>query len=502
MKKMDMDKKKNHRSRRKILAAFLAVFLIASAALTPVYAASGLDRFSDAKSHWASASLEKAVEEGVLNGSDGKLNPNGTLTGAEMAVILVRKSGVQQWEKTYPGTSASDWYYMPCAVAMYQGILPQDGSLALKAPVTRSQVFLSFARAYGYDIGEADTGVLSQYPDGSLFKGEEALAASELVKRGIVSGDDKGMLNPEKNITRAEFVTMLYRADAPAQSGFRIEVSASDVPAGGSLKASVSFRNVGSPKACEAQWYLDGEAVSGYYAASKVIAQDTVSSFSQKLEFSKYMATSHRIGFGLKYADQQTGQQVKLYAEKTVIVNNYSASYYDNLEKSALEKEALATVSSRYRGNYTSSYDIDYSPEIKQAFVHAKGYSSRTGYLIWVSLATQKVNVFGGFKGNWDLMRTFRCATGAPSTPTPVGVTYVTYKQSAWVTDSYTCRPIVRFYPGTGYAFHSRLYYPNTNRVKDASMGFPVSHGCVRMEDIGIYWLYNNIPVNTTVVIY
>ena len=150
------------------------------------------------------------------------------------------------------------------------------------------------------------------------------------------------------------------------------------------------------------------------------------------------MATSHRIGFGLKYADQQTGQQVKLYAEKTVIVNNYSASYYDNLEKSALEKEALATVSSRYRGNYTSSYDIDYSPEIKQAFVHAKGYSSRTGYLIWVSLATQKVNVFGGFKGNWDLMRTFRCATGAPSTPTPVGVTYVTYKQSAWVTDSYT----------------------------------------------------------------
>ena len=70
MKKMDMDKKKNHRSRRKIPAAFLAVFLVASAALTPVYAASGLDRFSDAKSHWASASLEKAVEEGVLNGSD------------------------------------------------------------------------------------------------------------------------------------------------------------------------------------------------------------------------------------------------------------------------------------------------------------------------------------------------------------------------------------------------------------------------------------------------
>lgn len=500
MRKNHISRKKNRRNR--ILTAITAVFLIAAAGMTPVCASSGLDRFSDAQSHWASAALTKAVDEGVLNGSDGKLNPNGTLTGAEMAVILVRKSGAQQWEQPYPGTSASDWYYMPCAVAMYEGILPEDGSLALRTPVTRSQVFLSFARAYGYETENTDAKILSKYPDGSLFEGEEALAAAELVKRGIVSGDDKGMLNPEKNITRAEFVTMLYRSEAPVQNGFGISVSAPEVPAGGSLKAVVSFRNVGTLKTCEAQWYLDGEAVNGYYAAAKVIAQDTTSSFSRQLEFSKYMAPSHRVGFGLRYTDPQTGQEIRLYAEKTVIVNNYSASYYDNLEKAALEKEALATVSSRYRGNYTSSYNIDYSPEIKQAFVHAKGYSSRTGYLVWVNLATQKVNVFGGSQGNWDLMRTFRCATGAPSTPTPVGVTYVTYKQSAWVTDSYTCRPIVRFYPGTGYAFHSRLYYPNTNQVKDASMGFPVSHGCVRMEDIGIYWLYNNIPVNTTVVIY
>ncbi len=486
---------------KKFLTALMVVFLTA-ASMPPAYAASGLDRFSDAKSHWAAPALEKAVDEGVLNGSDGKLNPNGTLTGAEMAVILVRKSGAQQWSQPYPGTSASNWYYMPCAVAMYEGILPQDGSLALKAPVTRSQVFLSFVRAYGYETGNADTEILSDYPDGALLSGEEALAAAELVKRGVISGDTKGMLNPQDNITRAEFVTMLYRAQEPAKNGFYISVSASDVPAGGSLKAEVSFQNAGMPKTCEAQWYLDGEAVKGYYAASKVIAQDTTSSFSHRLTFSRYMALSHRIGFGLVYTDAQTGRQVKLYAEKTVNVNNYSASHYDDLETTALEREALATVSSRYRGNYTSSYNIDYSPEIKQAFVHAKGYSSRTGYLVWVNLATQKVNVFGGSKGNWDLMRTFRCATGAPSTPTPVGVTYVTYKQSAWVTSSYTCRPIVRFYPGTGYAFHSRLYYPNSSRVKDASMGFPVSQGCVRMEDIGIYWLYNNIPVNTTVVIY
>ena len=81
-------------------------------------------------------------------------------------------------------------------------------------------------------------------------------------------------------------------------------------------------------------------------------------------------------------------------------------------------------------------------------------------------------------------------------------MTYVTYKQTNWTTESYTCRPIVRFYPNTGYAFHSRLYYPGTDHIKDASMGFPVSHGCVRMMDEGINWIYNNIPTKTTVVIY
>lgn len=481
-----------------ILSAAVLMVLPATAAVH----ASSLDAFSDAASHWAAPALEQAVNDGVLNGSGGKLNPNGTLTGAEMATILVRRTGAQQWSQAYPGTDSSKWYYMTCAVALHEGILPQDGSLSVTAPVTRAQVFQSFAKAYRYDLGGGDLSALDGYPDGNLLTGEAAEAAAALIERGIVSGDDNGKLNPDDNITRAEFVTLLYRAETPTAEGFRIVLSGSDVKAGGSLQVSASFRGAEQPRTCEAQWYLDGAPVDGYYAAAKVIDAKTTSSFSRQLKFTRYMALSHRVGFSLRYTDGATGQEVRLYAEKTIGVQNYSSSHYDELENKALYQKALATVSSKYKGNYTSSYNIDYPAEIKQAFVHAKGYSSKTGYLVWVNLATQKVNVFGGSKGNWDLMRTFRCATGARSTPTPVGVTYITYKQSAWNTSSYTCRPIVRFYPGTGYAFHSRLYYPNSSRVKDASMGFPVSHGCVRMEDIGIYWLYNNVPVNTTVVIY
>jgi lipoprotein-anchoring transpeptidase ErfK/SrfK len=50
--------------------------------------------------------------------------------------------------------------------------------------------------------------------------------------------------------------------------------------------------------------------------------------------------------------------------------------------------------------------------------------------------------------------------------------------------------------------FHSRLYYPGTTTVNDARIGFPVSHGCIRMYTEDVEWFYDNIPVGTTVVVY
>ena len=145
---------------------------------------------------------------------------------------------------------------------------------------------------------------------------------------------------------------------------------------------------------------------------------------------------------------------MRLYTEKTIKVTNDSASYYNQLENQELYNQALNTVSTKYTGNYTSSYNIDYSAAIKQAFVNAKGYSSKTGYLVWTNPGDAEGEYLYRFKRRLKLLKTFRCATGARATPTPVGVTHVTYKQAGWYTDSYICKPVVRFYPGTGYAFH------------------------------------------------
>ena len=163
-------------------------------------------------------------------------------------------------------------------------------------------------------------------------------------------------------------------------------------------------------------------------------------------------------------------------------------------------------ISSTYAGNYSQSYNVDYSTKTKENYINGKGYTSSTNYLIWVSRATQKVNVFysaTGAAGTWSLCNEFTCGTGAKGSETPVGVTYITYRQKeGWTTSDYTVAPVVRFYPNSGYAFHSRLYYPGTNKLKSAKIGYPISHGCVRMLTPDVTWIFDNVPNKTCVVIY
>lgn len=289
------------------------------------------------------------------------------------------------------------------------------------------------------------------------------------------------------NVTLASENTSMATDDG--LNGIVMTFDAPTVQAGGQLKATASFSGVTEPKTCRAQWYLDGQAIPGYQNNQFVLSNDTVSSFAKDLTFTYNMQTQYTVGLAVFYDNPMTGQTEKIFEQASVPVENYPDAHYIG--------DILSIVTPTYKKGNT-----DYTDAQKVAFVNAKKYSSKTKYLIWVSLSAQKVNIFEGSQKNWSLLHSFDCASGASSSPTPLGVTHVTYKQTAWITNTYQCRPIVRFYPGTGYAFHSRLYSPNGKKLIDGTMGRPASHGCIRMMDEGIYWIYNNIPANTTVVIY
>ena len=147
--------------------------------------------------------------------------------------------------------------------------------------------------------------------------------------------------------------------------------------------------------------------------------------------------------------------------------------------------------------NYTRY--TDYTQSEKENYVNIKGYSSTSKYLVWVSRLTQKVNIFEGSQRQWKLIHAFTCATGANTTPTVPGVFRYQYRMNKWDFDTYyVSRPMI--FNG-GHAFHTRTYRTN-GTLLDPTIGRPVSHGCIRMYDQDVNWMWNNLPVGTTVVVY
>ena len=146
------------------------------------------------------------------------------------------------------------------------------------------------------------------------------------------------------------------------------------------------------------------------------------------------------------------------------------------------------------------SQSADYSELVKENFVNSIGYESTTDMLVWLSLKTQRVNVFEGSQGSWNLIKTFPCASGKNTTPTIGGVFKYQYRQNYWDFGTYYVnRPMI--FNG-GHAFHTRTYIKGTSSLLDPTIGHPASQGCVRMYDADVDWLWDNMPFGTTVVVY
>lgn len=94
---------------KKTLALVLAgTMLLPSGAF-----AADLSRFNDFPNDWSSNALEKAVDHGLLNGSNGKIDGQGLLTRAQMAAIVSRAFGATKSAslKDYRDMLPDAWYY-------------------------------------------------------------------------------------------------------------------------------------------------------------------------------------------------------------------------------------------------------------------------------------------------------------------------------------------------------------------------------------------------------
>lgn len=182
--------------------------LLAGAMLVPNAFAASPEDFHDFPTDWSAAGLRSAVQNGLLNGSNGEIDGNGLLTRAQLAAIVNRAFGADKAADLsgFTDVRPDAWYHNDMAVSVAMGAFQgANGKLNPESPITREEAFAVLARAFGLD---GDASALSDYTDGDSVSPWAKSAVSALIDSGFVNGAN-GRLNPRSSITRAEFAKVI-----------------------------------------------------------------------------------------------------------------------------------------------------------------------------------------------------------------------------------------------------------------------------------------------------
>ncbi len=208
-------------------AAFLAIGLTSGAVaplVSPVPVFAQEINFSDVPdNYWAKDFITELTKMGIMAGfPDGTFDPNGPVTRAEFAAMLLQANREEYWDRpeinrTVRFTDVSSRYWAATSIdtAVRTGFMrgyPGD-IFKPEKNITREEVFASLANGLGYSSTQEPSRVLSIYDDASSISGN-ALApiSAATVNQLVVNYPNRARLNPNSDVTRAEVAAAIYQA--------------------------------------------------------------------------------------------------------------------------------------------------------------------------------------------------------------------------------------------------------------------------------------------------
>lgn len=183
----------------------VSLLTVGASAVEPTY--------GDIAGHWAEASIERWSGHGIIQGNNGKFNPNGQLTCAHFAAILARLLKLPAAKDAgFSDNTPDAWHYDAINRCAAAGILKGNlnGTVTPNAPITRERAMVMLGRALG--IEPIENPDLTQFADGAQVASYARGMLAALIRAGIVGGVTADQLAPQNNITRAATVTILDRA--------------------------------------------------------------------------------------------------------------------------------------------------------------------------------------------------------------------------------------------------------------------------------------------------
>ncbi|MDD6762293.1 MAG: S-layer homology domain-containing protein [Clostridiales bacterium] len=167
--------------------------------------------FKDCQNQWFTDAVTFVYNNGLIKGYDGVIfGPQDTVTRDQLAVILYRLNS-----KGDIVTEGENWADVAEEWVSDTGIMNEfmaedfNGS----ANLTREQIVSTIYNTYKLSNEENDASDqdLSVFADTDKITGYARDAVKWAVMSGIIKGDDKKMINPADNVTRAETSAILQR---------------------------------------------------------------------------------------------------------------------------------------------------------------------------------------------------------------------------------------------------------------------------------------------------
>ena len=194
--------------KKQMLSLVVSAAMTASMMPKPALAADNTT-FPDMPNDWSTQALQNAINNGLLNGIDGKIAAGENLTRAQMAAIVTRAFGTNGKAdiSSFGDVNTGDWFYDAMASSVLMGAFQGDGvNLNPNANITRQEAFTVLARLFTLRGG--DQSVLNSYTDGAQVADWAKDSMASMVAAGYVKGSDN-KLNPLSSITRAEFAQVM-----------------------------------------------------------------------------------------------------------------------------------------------------------------------------------------------------------------------------------------------------------------------------------------------------
>ena len=171
------------------------------------------------KSHWAYSYISELTDKNVINGyDDGSFKPEHTVSRAEWAKMMVTAAGLNtsnSYNYSISDVSKDHWAYNYIATSKdYMNWYNTSDGLQFRPnqAVSREDVTVSLVKLKGYDLGEVDYSVLSEFKDNDSITNDCKRYVAVAIQKDLINGFEDGTFRGQDTLTRAEASILLCKA--------------------------------------------------------------------------------------------------------------------------------------------------------------------------------------------------------------------------------------------------------------------------------------------------